>query len=223
MDAIRDLILHSGPVARVVVAILAAFSVISWGLIVDRWLHFRRAQKHCLGFYASFSKASKLSEIVESAKEAHPSPLRALFLETYKDFHAQVRGGTSSGSLRPAIQHVSNLERTLDRASEAELDGLSVGLTLLATISSAAPFVGLFGTVWGIMEAFRGITAQGSTSLVAVAPGIADALITTAGGLFAAIPALMAYNLFQRRLEAFRSLMRRYSLDLLNFLVVHYG
>jgi biopolymer transport protein TolQ len=221
---LAELLGHSGFVAKAVLVVLLLFSLVSWSVIVDRVLNYYRAMKRARAFYEQLRTANKVTDILLVAKGSPDNPLKEMFLETYRELHDQVKdqmGGTLSGGaeVRPQVRHTENLERTLQRVMRDQITHLESGLAFLATTASATPFIGLFGTVWGIMEAFQAIGRSGSATLASVAPGISEALIATAAGLFAAIPALIGYNLLGRRIKAFNAYMEQFALDLINFLM----
>ncbi len=226
--SLAELLGHSGWIAKGVLIVLLFFSLISWSVIIDRVLNYSRYMKRSKAFYEHLRNAGKVTDILLVAKESKDNPLKEMFLETYKELHDQVRdqqqvspGATlisGTGDARPQVRHTENLERTLQRVMRDQTTRLESGLSFLATTASATPFIGLFGTVWGIMEAFRAIGVSGSATLASVAPGISEALITTAGGLFAAIPALIGYNLLGRKIKSFNAYMEQFALDLINFL-----
>lgn len=227
--SITQLLSHSGWVAKSVLLILLVFSIFSWAVILDRFLTYRRNLTRSRDFYKALRNAAKVSELLVTSKNAKDSPVRELFLETYRELHEQVKnqqgspGTQEAQDIRPQVKHADNLERTLQRVMTDQTVRMESGLAFLATTASATPFIGLFGTVWGIMEAFQAIGQTGSATLASVAPGISEALITTAGGLFAAVPALVGYNLLGRRIRAFRLYMEQFSLDLINFLMNRFG
>jgi biopolymer transport protein TolQ len=222
---VADLLAHSGWVAKSVLLTLLVFSLLSWSIMIDRFLSYRRLRKRSQEFYETLRKSQRVADMLISAKNTKDSPLREMFMETYRELHDQVKdqipagGSQGSGEFRPQMRHTENLERTLQRVMRDQSIMLESGLAFLATTAAATPFVGLFGTVWGIMEAFRAIGATGSATLASVAPGISEALITTAAGLFAAIPALIGYNLLGRKVKVFNAYMEQFALDLINFLM----
>lgn len=224
--SITQLLSHSGWVAKSVLLILLTFSIFSWAVMLDRFLTYRRNVTRSREFYQALRNAAKVSELMVTAKNAKDCPVKELFVETYRELHEQVKpqpGVEQPQDVRPQVRHADNLERTLQRVMTDQTVKMESGLAFLATTASATPFIGLFGTVWGIMEAFQAIGQTGSATLASVAPGISEALITTAGGLFAAVPALIGYNLLGRRIRAFRLYMEQFSLDLINFLMNRFG
>ncbi len=195
-----SLVAGAGPMAKFVLGVLGFFSVVSWGIIVEKGREFRRAERETAAFMAEFREGPTLAATEQSAARYERAPA------------AQVcRAGVREVRLNPPGQperlgpsDLDAIHRILRRSAAAELGELERSLGFLATTASATPFIGLFGTVWGIMNAFRGIGISGTASLAAYAPGIAEALVATAAGLAAAIPAVIAYNHFlgrMRRLE----------------------
>lgn len=187
-----DAILNAGPVVKLVMLTLIYFSVVSWAIILYKFVSFRRAQNATVRFLDHFWSQRKLDVTARNIKSFLPSPLAGLFREAYNDLYRAKQD--DDHMLKQDTQAM--LTRTLRRATTVETHKLEKNLSFLATTGSTAPFIGLFGTVWGIMEAFKGIGESGSASLAVVAPGISEALIATAIGLVAAIPAVVAYNHF---------------------------
>lgn len=202
---------HSGWVGKIVLAVLLTFSLISWAVMVVVWLRFRRANRASSRFLDDFRRSKRLIDVRQAAGKWTTSPLAGIFKAGYAEIE-MLMGGREGNRLDTLVP----VERSLHRASRVETTRLTKMLPFLATTASATPFIGLFGTVWGIMEAFAAIGTSGGTSIVVVAPGISEALINTAAGLFAAIPALIAYNHFAHRVREARSLMEDFSLEFLN-------
>jgi biopolymer transport protein TolQ len=200
---ITNLIWQTGPVAKAVLIILLFFSVFSWSIILSRWNLLRRARVQSGRFLRAFRRAQRFQDIAAVAEQFKPSPLVAVFEGGYEEYKR------SRGSA-PSIQ------RSMQISASEELTRLERRLPWLAITAAATPFIGLFGTVWGIIDAFHGLGTAGAATLRAVAPGISEALITTAAGLFAAIPALIAYNLFGNDIREFGSRMDDFSLEMLN-------
>ncbi len=186
-----DLLLTTGPLARVVLLILLLFSVSSWGVILSKGLMLRKIRKESKVFWRIFRKGHSLSEISAACEMLHFTPLVPVFDCGY-EMIAPVEGDKESTQLPSE----ATVQRALFRAAAAQLTELETRMTFLATTASVTPFIGLFGTVWGVMGAFSGLADASVGTLQAVAPGMAEALIATAFGLFAAIPALVAYNHF---------------------------
>ena len=199
-----NLIQESGPVAKVVLLILLIFSVLSWAIILSKWAALRRARTQSGRFIRAFRKAQRLQDVMAVSEQFKPSPLVPVFENGFQEFR---RG-----------QSLVAAQRATQIASSEELTRLERRLPWLATTGAVTPFIGLFGTVWGIIDAFHGLGTAGAATLRAVAPGISEALITTAAGLFAAIPAVIAYNQFTHHMREFGARMDDFSLELLNAL-----
>ena len=218
------LILRSSPAAKIVLLILVVFSVVSWSIILYKLWVLRRAERHSATFLDVFRKSSKFSEVQAVCKTLGDSPLVGIFQAGYAELNAQLRSpaGAAAGApgvaapVRPTLHSLQAVDRALLRASAAEVNKLESRVPFLATTASITPFIGLFGTVWGIMAAFEGIGRTSSTNLAVVAPGIAEALIATAAGLFAAIPAVYFYNALATRVKRLASQMDDFSLEFLN-------
>jgi biopolymer transport protein TolQ len=221
-----DLLRHvlDSPFSLGVLSILLLFSAVSWGITLYKIAVYRRALRQTQSFLAVFRKSSKFSEVQAVCPSLEASPLVGLFQAGYAELNAQLRqnqppadGPKPAASVgRPTLRSLEAVDRSLLRASIVELSKLEKHVPFLATTASITPFIGLFGTVWGIMMAFQEIGLAGSSSLAVVAPGIADALIATAAGLFAAIPAVYFYNHFTQRVKEFASTMDDFSLEFLN-------
>ncbi|HKV13022.1 MAG TPA: MotA/TolQ/ExbB proton channel family protein [Thermoanaerobaculia bacterium] len=217
---IFDFFLRSGPMAKLIFAILALFSLASWAIIIGKLIQLRRADQQSEKFLEAFHRSQRFSEVNALAGKLSASPLVGIFQAGYAEIDSQIKNAPEPE--RPGerkayrITSLPALQRTLARALGIELRGIVRWTTFLATTAAAAPFIGLFGTVWGIMQAFNDIGLQGSTSIVAVAPGIAEALINTAAGLGAAIPALIAYNFFSHRVRQVKARMDDFILEFLN-------
>ncbi len=189
--------MDAGPMAKFVLVVLAVFSIISWAIIVERGLRFHRAEGESRVFLERFHATITLDGVESTADELRHSPVADVWRAGMRELRSNppAPGADSDG---PRIDAV---DRMLRKSASVQLGDLERSLGFLATTASASPFIGLFGTVWGIMNAFRGIGMSGSASLAAYAPGIAEALIATAAGLAAAIPAVIAYNHFLGRLR----------------------
>ncbi len=217
------LVMHASLVAQLVLAMLLLFSAISWGIILYKFWQFGRASTQSSSFLAVFRKSSKFSEVQAVCGTLQATPLVGLFQSGYTELNSQLRTSAIPDGVkpspvagRPTLKSLDAVDRALLRAAAVEMTKLERRLTFLATTASITPFIGLFGTVWGIMSSFQQIGAQGSSSLGVVAPGIAEALITTAAGLFAAIPAVYFYNYFTNRVKHFAAEMDDFSLEFLN-------
>jgi len=203
---ISGLIESSGLVAKAVLVILLAFSLISWAIIFSKWGLFRRARAQSNRFTRMFRKSERLQDVAAVADQFRPSPLIAVFEGAYNELRKQAPQPIRLGALQRAIQV----------AASEELTHLESRLPWLATTGAVTPFIGLFGTVWGIIDAFHGLGTAGAATLRAVAPGISEALITTAAGLFTAIPAVIAYNMFTQHIREFGARMDDFGLELVN-------
>jgi biopolymer transport protein TolQ len=203
---ISGLIETSGLVAKTVLVILLFFSVASWAIIFSKWGLFRRARVQSNRFIRAFRKSERLQDVAAVAEQFKPSPLVAVFEGAYDELRKQ-----ASYPIR-----MSALQRATQIASSEELSRLESRLPWLATTGAVTPFIGLFGTVWGIIDAFHGLGTAGAATLRAVAPGVSEALITTAAGLFAAIPAVIAYNMFTQHIREFGARMDDFGLELFN-------
>jgi biopolymer transport protein TolQ len=204
---------QAGWVGKTVLAILLVFSIISWAVMIVVAMRFRRSQRASRRFAAIFRKAKRLADVQSSTGPLMHAALVGLFRAGYAEIEAQI---SHTAEARQTVKSIDSVERSLIRATRIESSRLSRFVPFLATTAAATPFIGLFGTVWGIMEAFGDIGAAGQASLTIVAPGISEALINTAAGLFAAIPALLAYNHFVGRLRAARGEMEDFTLEFLN-------
>jgi len=215
---VAGLIATSGLMARFVLALLLLFSLISWAIILYKGLALHRAHRHSDTFLEIFRKSSKFSEVNSVCSQLKASPLVGVFQAGYLEVNQQVRGTgtTPAAGGRPTVRSLDSLSRSLARAATAETTRLERRLSFLATTASVTPFIGLFGTVWGIMVAFEDIGRMSSTNLAVVAPGISEALITTAMGLFAAIPAAVFYNFFNSRVRVLSAMLDDFALEFLN-------
>jgi biopolymer transport protein TolQ len=209
-----SLIADASPLAWFVLLVLLLFSAMSWGIIVHKHLQFKKAQRQTATFLDIFRKSSKFSEVQSICASLPASPLVGLFQAGYAELNAQLR--TAGEGARPMLKSLDGLDRALLRATTVELSRLESRVGFLATTASITPYIGLFGTVVGIMASFQGIGTSGSTSLAVVAPGIAEALIATAAGLFAAIPAVYYYNDLTGKVKHFAGAMDDFSLEFLN-------
>ena len=218
---IADLIFSASPIVMFVMGVLVLFSVISWGIIFYKWWAFRGIEKHTSTFIEVFRKSAKFSEVSAVCPSLASSPLVGMFQAGYAELTAQLRlsqpqASPGTPAPRPTLKSLTAVDRALLRASSIEVNKLEKRVTFLATTASITPFIGLFGTVWGIMTAFMNIGAQGSTDLAVVSTPIAEALIATALGLAAAIPAVYFYNHFTSKVKTYASEMDDFALEFLN-------
>ena len=224
VDILR-LATHSGPVVTGVLLLLIALSVASWAIIGYKWMQVRRTQKNSVKFLETFWGSKRLDTIYETVKEGQNSPLASVFKAGYVELTKVKKlqpEGQELGSMDAALSGLDNISRAMRRAHLLELTRLESLVPFLATTGSTAPFVGLFGTVWGIMVSFQDIGRMGSASLATVAPGISEALIATAAGLAAAIPVVVAYNYCVSKIKIFDSEMESFSSDFLNIIKRHF-
>ena len=204
-----EIVRSSGPLPIGVMAVLAAFSLLSWTVIFSKWFTFRRAGAANKNFLRAFRKADRMDTIAAASQQFTAAPLVAVFDFGYSEVHRQV-------TKRGRITNPVALERTLQLGISEEIAKLERSMSWLATAATVSPFVGLFGTVFGIIEAFQALAVSGSTSMRTVAPGIANALFATALGLFAAIPAAVFYNYFGNSIKVMGTRMEDFSLEFLN-------
>jgi len=219
-----QLILHATLLAKVVLVILVVFSAISWGVIASKYAQLRRASAETTAFLDVFRKSSRFSEVQAVCGNLSASPLVGLFQAGYAEVNAQLRVNTpaadpakpAAAAPRPTLKSMEALDRALLRAAGVEVSRLEKRVGFLATTASITPYIGLFGTVIGIMNSFVNIAGAGSSSLNVVAPGIAEALIATAMGLFAAIPAVYFYNELAGKVKTFTVTMDDFAMEFLN-------
>lgn len=209
----------TGLVVKFVLFVLLYFSVVSWAIIFYKLLQVHKANKDSEHFLNFFWQTKRFDAISTQIDRFANSPLSVLFTEGYGELKKVVDKGEDKHEpnvISTDLGGVENVARALRRATTSEITRLEKYLTFLATTGSTAPFIGLFGTVWGIMTSFKGIGETGSASLAVVAPGIAEALVATAIGLVAAIPAVMGYNHFQNKIKVLIAEMDNFSTEFLN-------
>ncbi len=227
---IFNMILNAGLMVKLVLLLLLFFSVTSWAIMIMKYRYIKRAFTESAIFTDFFWKSRDLSEAFGKAKQLHASPLARVFRVGYVELKKLSRSGApisfgakgSSKAEDPSISSritgIDNVKRALRRAINAETTRMTRMVPFLATTGNTTPFIGLFGTVWGIMNSFHGIGVRGSASLAVVAPGISEALIATAAGLAAAIPAVIAFNHFMQKIRIFESQLQNFSADFLNII-----
>jgi len=219
-----QLVANAGPVSITVLLILAAFSLVSWAIIFSKWMVLRRAESHSRAFLEIFRRSKKFSEVHSICNQLRSSPLVGMFMSGYNELGYQLRAkGSKSTSPAPEVEgsqikSLDSVARSLVRASNTEMARLEKRLGFLATTGSATPFIGLFGTVWGIMNAFQRIGATQSANISVVAPGVSEALIATAAGLAAAIPAVIFYNYFLNWVKSMSIQMDDFALEYLSII-----
>jgi len=207
---IVGLVQETGPVAKVVLISLLAFSLLSWAIILSKWGLLRRARVQSGRFLRAFRKAQYLQDVAAVAEQFRPSPLVGVFEGGFEEYRRQ--GAVPTG----VVRNPDAVRRAMQIAASEELSRFERNLPWLAITGAVTPFVGLFGTVWGIIDAFHGLGTAGAATLRAVAPGISEALITTAAGLAAAIPAVIAYNLIGASIREFAARGDDFALEMLN-------
>jgi biopolymer transport protein TolQ len=206
---IVDLFLQTGAVAKVALLLLLAFSVVSWAVILSKWRVISRARTQSARFMRAFRKAQRMQDVASAAEQFRPSPLVGVFGGAVEEFRRQM--GMTGG-----VQNVPAIQRAMQVASSEEITRLERNVPWLAITGAVTPFIGLFGTVWGIIDAFHGLGTAGAATLRAVAPGVSEALITTAAGLAAAIPAVIAYNLINASIREFAARNDDFTLEMVN-------
>jgi biopolymer transport protein TolQ len=218
-----EVVTNGGPVVVGVLLLLAGASVVSWAIIVSKWRQLKRAQDESVRFLETFWQSKRLDAIYQAAEALSASPISQVFRAGYVEL-SKVRAQAKEGEapMAEALGGLENVERALKRAAVSEVTHLEARVPFLGTTASAAPFVGLFGTVWGIMKAFHDIYQMGNANLATVAKPISEALIATAVGLAAAIPAVVAYNAFIARIRVLDSEMTNFSSDFLNIVKRHF-
>jgi biopolymer transport protein TolQ len=218
---IVQLLLHASDVVKGVLVLLMLMSLVSWYVIGTKSLYLSRAMGRSNRFLDAFWKTSRLDDVWKLSEDMGPSPISEVFRAGYVELAKLRRRRNEQGNEAAAETHVGDIEsveRSLSRARTTAVTEMESKVPFLATTASAAPFIGLFGTVWGIMNSFRNIGAKGAANLTTVAPGIAEALVATAIGLVAAIPAVMAYNYLSRRIRVISAEMETFANDFLNII-----
>jgi biopolymer transport protein TolQ len=217
-----SLAIGSGWVVRLVLLTLVATSIVSWGIALAKGREMRRARRQSARFIDVFWEAKNLTAIQAASSDMKQSPVAQVFRAGYQELQRLTRLKRGEEGEESEFGGIENVQRAMQRARTQEVTRLERGLTFLATTASTAPFIGLFGTVWGIMTAFMGLSATTSSSIQAVAPGIAEALVATAVGLAAAIPAVVMYNRFARQLRVLAAEMDTFGAEFLNIAERHF-
>ncbi|MFZ0427794.1 MAG: protein TolQ [Acidobacteriota bacterium] len=224
-----SLVMNSGPVAKMVLLVLLGFSVLSWAIMIKKYRIYKQVETQSQSFHGEFQRLSSLSEIYRECEQYPMSPLAGIFKSGYVELNYRVQSARKSSDRNEAderqavMKGIDGLQRTLRKAAMAEMLSMERSLSWLATTGAVTPFIGLFGTVVGIINAFQGLGAGGTTTIQAVAPGISEALVATAAGLFAAIPAVIGYNHFLSRLRHFGAEMDDFSAEFLNLVERSFG
>ena len=219
--SIFEMILHAGWEVKLVMIVLCIFSLASWTIVIMKQLMFRKARLASTDFLDAFWDSKTLNEAYEAARESVLSPEATVFVAGYnelKKIGAARSAGTTSPTLEMQLATMDNLKRAVRKAQFLESDRMARSISFLATTGSATPFIGLFGTVWGIMTSFQDIGVRGSASLAVVAPGISEALVATAAGLAVAIPAVIFYNYYSNKLAEVESGVESFSTDFINLI-----
>jgi biopolymer transport protein TolQ len=222
---------HSSPFAMSILVVLLLFSLLSWTIIVRKWLTLKEIERQSHSFVSFFRKAPRLSEVSSGCAHYPRTPLTGLFAAAYQELNAQLQSAgtrvaptsTNPGHVVLGERSLNGIGRSLLRASAAELSVLEKNMSWLATTASVTPFIGLLGTVVGIISAFQGLGMEKTASIQAVAPGISEALWATAAGLFAAIPAVIAYNQLVHRIKEVGAEMDDFSAELMNLIERSFG
>ena len=227
---ILNMVMNAGLMVKFVLLLLLFFSVTSWTIMIIKYRYIKRAYNESAKFTDFFWKSKNLSNAFAKAKQLHGSPIARIFRVGYVELKKLSQSGVpitsdssrSSGSenasLVSGFTGIDNIKRALRRAINAETTRMTRMVPFLATTGNTTPFIGLFGTVWGIMNSFHGIGLKGSASLAVVAPGISEALIATAAGLAVAIPAVIAFNHFMHKIRIIESELQNFSADFLNII-----
>ena len=219
---IVGLVLHAGPVSKVVLGILLFFSMASWAIMLEKHFLIRKARRQSGEFLAVFRQSNKFSEVKAICDNLRHSPLVGLFLAGFNELNFQLRSSMKKQTTqndtppRATISNIEGINRSLLRATAVEINKLERTLNFLATTGSITPFIGLFGTVWGIIDSYLQIGISGTANLASVAPGISEALVATAAGLAAAVPAVIGYNFFLNKIRVVDSEMEDFALEFLS-------
>ncbi|MBN1382471.1 MAG: protein TolQ [Deltaproteobacteria bacterium] len=228
--SILDMVLSAGIIVQFVLLLLLLFSVVSWAIIFMKYRVIKKVQSENDTFLDAYMKSNKLSDVLPESRKYKFSTIAEVFQSGYQELvkitktigASSTRETKEQALLSMEMRGIDNVERALNRACSAEATKLESALGFLATTGSASPFIGLFGTVWGIMETFKSIGARGSATLAVVAPGISEALIATAAGLAAAIPAVIFYNYYMNRIKVLNQDMDNFASELLNIIERYY-
>lgn len=219
--SITDMIFHSGPVGQFVMLTLLIFSIVSWTIIITKSRLFRKVRLDSEDFLEAFWSSANLNEAYSTAAEYDYAPQAAVFTAGFGELqkiNKLRQSNTREETLDMQLATMDNLKRTIRRATSQEMEMLERNLTFLATTGASSPFIGLFGTVWGIMSSFHDIGLRGSASLAVVAPGISEALVVTAAGLAVAIPAVIFYNYYANKVGVVEGMVDNFSTDFLNLI-----
>ena len=217
LDGVVSHLEQTGLVVLSVLIVLVLASISTWSIFCAKWFSLRRVEKHTANFVDNFWESRSLNDLNKRLSDFSPSPTREIFRVGYAELVRTSQIKASEQSLATTIA-IDNISRSLHKTRIVERRGMERLIPLLAISASACPFIGLFGTVWGIMGAFEGIAISGDASLAAVAPGISEALVATAFGLAAAIPAAVGYNLLVNKMRGVLTSAESFSADFLNII-----
>jgi biopolymer transport protein TolQ len=220
-ESVFDLFMQSGYMGKGILVLLVLVSIISWGIALERYFYFKKSFKEINKFQNIIRGVKGFNELKTSLPEIQESPIAELFLNAYNDLEQSSEKGAVGEPQMDLSDELEDYIRTFEKASIVEAGKLEKRLIFLATAGATTPFVGLFGTVWGIMNSFQGIAVQSSASFAVIAGGISEALVNTAAGLAAAIPAVVFYNYFVSRIKAFGTETNSFSKDFLRIIKKH--
>lgn len=206
------MIVDADPIVKLVLLVLLLFSVLSWAIIIQKWVSLVQARARARTILAALSKGGSMAKILEQVKASGDSPVARLFVAAQDELTLITGKG-----LPVPVAMLDNIEGCIASLGAREQMHLGRGLGFLASISNASPFIGLFGTVWGIMDSFREIGLMGSANLATVAPGISEALVATAAGLFVAIPAVLFFNYFTGVMDQITGQMDQFRIEFMNW------
>jgi biopolymer transport protein TolQ len=215
--SLTDLLLKASPIAKFVLLLLLIFSVVSWAIIFAKWRALQASQKDTREFLERFNHSAKLTDLSVEAEFRKQSPVARIFLAGYAEVTRQIESSPNR------MLSLESINRVMQSATIDEVTQMEKSLSWLATAANASPFIGLFGTVVGIIIAFQGLSTASGSSIQSVAPGIAEALIATAAGIAAAVPAAIFYNYFLSKIKTLTSSMDRFSLEMLNLVERYYA
>ncbi|HLE43834.1 MAG TPA: MotA/TolQ/ExbB proton channel family protein [Methylomirabilota bacterium] len=225
LGSFGELIANAGLIAKFVLLVLFLFSVVCWAIIFQKAMQFRGIRRETARFLKVYRESRRFSVVAGGAKRLRASPVARVYLGAYQELGGTgtalpdlMDGPPEEGEDGIGPERLESVQRAMRRVQSSEIERMERYLPFLATTASSGPFIGLFGTVWGIMTSFHSIGSQGAASLAVVAPGISEALIATAAGLAAAIPAVVGYNYFVGKVRHWVTEMDNFALELTNLL-----
>ena len=216
--SIWHMLTNAGPMVKLVLLLLLGFSILSWAIIIHKLLLLRKVEAETTAFYDLFWQKQQLEQVAAAARNYRKTPLSHLFMAVYSEFSSDIKADKPVTGRTGDRRSIDRMQRLLKKTGAKELARIESAVPFLATSGNTAPFIGLFGTVWGIMNSFRSIGAKGAANLAVVAPGISEALVATAMGLLVAIPAVVGYNFIVSRTARLAGEMESFSSDLINIL-----